>query len=50
MTNSDVIFSQEVIAPEVIAMLTRVYRKALAVLLNDKPLKSRELWIAQQGK
>lgn len=30
---------------EQIAMLTRVYRKALAVLLGDKPLKSRELWM-----
>lgn len=50
MANADMAFSQQVLAPEVIAMLTRVYRKALAVLLNDKPLKSRELWIAQQGK
>lgn len=49
MANADMAFSQQALAPEVIAMLTRVYRKALAVLLNDKPLKSRELWIAQQG-
>ena len=50
MQDTDAGFSQQILAPEVIAMLTRVYRRALAVLLNDKPLKSRELWIAQQGK
>ncbi len=50
MQDTDAGFSQQTLAPEVIAMLTRVYRRALAVLLNDKPLKSRELWIAQQGK
>lgn len=33
----------------VIAMLTRVHRQALAALLGNKPLKSRELWIATQG-
>ena len=49
MQDIDAGFSQQALAPEVIAMLTRVYRRSLAVLLNDKPLKSRELWIAQQG-
>lgn len=35
---------------EQIATLTRVYRKALAILLGDKPLKSRELWISSQQR
>ncbi|XID75589.1 DNA repair protein RecO [Alkanindiges sp. WGS2144] len=49
MADSELAFSQQTLPAEVIAMLTRVYRKALAVLLNDKPLKSRELWIAQRS-
>ena len=49
MQDIDAGFSEQALAPEVIAMLTRVYRRSLAALLNDKPLKSRELWIAQQG-
>ena len=48
MANPEFAFTQQVLSAEVIAMLSRVYRKALAVLLNDKPLKSRELWISQQ--
>lgn len=49
MADPEFAFTQKVLPAEVIAMLSRVYRKALAVLLNDKPLKSRELWIAQQS-
>lgn len=46
MANAEHAFSQQVLPVDVIAMLSRVYRRALAVLLNDKPLKSRELWIS----
>lgn len=46
MADAEQAFSQQVLPADVIAMLSRVYRRALAVLLNDKPLKSRELWIS----
>jgi DNA repair protein RecO (recombination protein O) len=46
MADAEQAFSQQLLPAEVIAMLSRVYRRALAVLLNDKPLKSRELWIS----
>jgi len=49
MADLEAAFAQQVLPVEVIAMLSRVYRRALAVLLNNKPLKSRELWIAQQS-
>lgn len=34
---------------DVLQMLTRVYRKLFSMLLGDKPLKSRELWVASQN-
>ncbi len=36
------------IAPESLAMLTRVLRGALSAQLGEKPLKSRALWIASK--
>lgn len=45
MADAGQAFSEKILPAEVVAMLSRVYRRALAVLLNDKPLKSRELWI-----
>lgn len=40
--------SLSVLSPECVAMLTRVYRKVISALLGERPLKSRELWIASQ--
>lgn len=32
-----------------VAILTRIYRRVINALLGDKPLKSRELWVASQA-
>jgi DNA repair protein RecO (recombination protein O) len=37
-----------ILAPELLPMLTRVLRSALAAQLGDKPLRSRALWISSK--
>ena len=41
--------SADVLSPDSVAILTRVYRRVISALLGDRPLKSRELWIASQA-
>lgn len=38
------------LSPDSVAILTRVYRRVISALLGDRPLKSRELWIASQAR
>ncbi len=41
--------SAEVLSADAVAILTRIYRRVISALLGDRPLKSRELWIASQA-
>lgn len=41
--------SPEKMLPETVAVLTRVYRRVISALLGERPLKSRELWVASQN-
>lgn len=34
---------------DILQMLTRIYRRLFSMLLGDKPLKSRELWLASHS-
>lgn len=42
--------STTVLSAESVAILTRIYRRVISALLGDRPLKSRELWVASQAR
>ena len=41
--------SVDILSPDGVAILSRVYRRVISALLGDRPLKSRELWISSQA-